>query len=238
MGFYKYIGQFLCHYVCMEQVLTKHGLMLNAICEHQLINTTIIPGFNNPVLPLLPSATNSLASLSASSPELAVAALAPPDTHSNASSHSSGKSLDKPGKSDASLPFEPYSLLMQLSPLKSLVGTVPSLSGRVHTRQVVVERHEGCLGLFFLIMYNTMMLFFCEWTLALTCESECHWKVWNNVKQYLHTSPDTCDTCYIVEHAWYIDPRCCMCESHWCFMLSHLYSAHTCMQYTSCPYTI
>jgi hypothetical protein len=144
----------------MEQVLTKHGLMLNAICERQLINTAIIPGFNNPVLPPLPSATNSLAGPSASSPGLAVAALALSDTHSNASSRSSGKSSDKPGKSDASLPIEPYSLLMQLGPLESPVGTVPSPSGRVHARQVVAKRHEGCLGLFFLIMYNTTTLFF------------------------------------------------------------------------------
>ena len=42
---------------------------------------------------------------------------------------------------------------------------------------------------------------FCEWTLALTCESECHWKVRNNFKQYLPTSPDTYNTHYIVEHA-------------------------------------
>jgi len=144
----------------MEQVLTKHGLMLNAICERQLINTAIIPGFNNPVLPPLPSATNSPAGPSASSPGLAVAALALSDTHSNASSRSSGKSSDKPGKSDASLPIEPYSLLMQLGPLESPVGTVPSPSGRVHARQVVAKRHEGCLGLFLLIMYNTTTLFF------------------------------------------------------------------------------
>ena len=126
------IQELVLHFGRMEQVLTKHGLMLNAICERQLINTAIIPGFNNPVLPPLPSATNSPAGPSASSPGLAVAALALSETHSNAASHSSGKLSDEPGKSDASLPFKPYSLLMQLSSLENLVGTVPGTSGRVH----------------------------------------------------------------------------------------------------------
>ena len=81
------IQELILRFSRMEQVLTKHGLMLNAICECQLINTAIIPGFNNPVLPPLPSATSSLASPSASSPGLAVAALVLSDTHSIASSH-------------------------------------------------------------------------------------------------------------------------------------------------------
>ena len=80
----------------LEHKVDQNHLMLQALCERQLIDTSSIPGFSP--LPLL-SRSNSPGAATTSSPGLGVSNLALSDTHSNASTRSSGKS-DKPCKSE------------------------------------------------------------------------------------------------------------------------------------------